>query len=420
MPRKESAALGKNILGLTLEVPKESVEHNHSENGIPDVCIERLQEEFKQLDCTDKQKDRMEEFFNSKRAIGELKHDDLVNICELGQGNGGIVWKVRHKPTDKIMARKYCSFINTDYNWCNWCHWFWNSLSPGKSIYLEVKPAVKNQIVRELKVLHQCNSPYIVGFYGTFAAEGQINICMEYMDGGSLDLILKKVMRIPEHILGKITVAVLRGLSYLRERHRIMHRDIKPSNILVNHQGEIKLCDFGVSAQLIDSTLQTFIGTRSYMSPERLEGANYGIMSDIWSLGLSLVEMALGRYPIPPPSTKDIDDLFKQDPNGNQPRPEGFGCYKVLAIFELMEWIVNEAPPSLSQTHFSPEFCDFIDRCLKKSTTERADLNTLLHHPFYKRYESESDNQDVASWIRQICKIDQYQINENNYRRCAT
>ncbi|CAF3856418.1 unnamed protein product [Rotaria magnacalcarata] len=86
------------------------------------------------------------------------------------------------------------------------------------------------------------------------------------MDGGSLDLILKKVMRIPEHILGKITVAVLRGLSYLRERHRIMHRDIKPSNILVNFQGEIKLCDFGVSAQLIDSTLHTFIGTRSYMS----------------------------------------------------------------------------------------------------------------------------------------------------------
>jgi hypothetical protein len=76
--------------------------------SIPDVCIERLQEEFNQLDCTDKQKDRMEEFFKAKRAVGELRQDDLVSICELGQGNGGVVWKVRHKPTDKIMARKVC------------------------------------------------------------------------------------------------------------------------------------------------------------------------------------------------------------------------------------------------------------------------------------------------------------------------
>ncbi|CAF0801945.1 unnamed protein product [Adineta steineri] len=395
MPRGDAISSGKNKLGLTLpEVPKDPNEQNHGENGIPEVCIERLQEEFKQLDCTDKQKDRMEEFFNSKRAVGELKQDDLVNICELGQGNGGVVWKVRHKPTNKIMARKL--------------------------IYLEVKPALKNQIIRELKVLHQCNSPYIVGFYGTFAVEAQISICMEYMDGGSLDLILKKFMRIPENILGRITVAVLRGLSYLRERHRIMHRDVKPSNILVNQQGEIKLCDFGVSAQLVDSTVQTFIGTRSYMSPERLEGAHYGVMSDIWSLGLSLVEMAVGRYPIPPPATKDIDDLFHEDPHGNRPRPEGYGCYKSLAIFELMEWIINEDPPSLPRTHFSPDFCDFIDRCLKKSTSERADLNTLLNHPFYKRYENESDSQDVANWIKQVFRVDSDVPNDNNQRRVGT
>ena len=133
---------------------------------------------------------------------------------------------------------------------------------------------------------------------------------MEYMDGGSLDLILKHAGRIPEDILGKITAAVLRGLQYLREKHQIIHRDVKPSNILVNSRGEIKICDFGVSGQLIDSMANSFVGTRSYMSPERLQGTNYSVQSDIWSLGLSLVEMALGMYPIPPPDAGVLKGIF--------------------------------------------------------------------------------------------------------------
>ncbi|CAF1309973.1 unnamed protein product [Rotaria sp. Silwood1] len=140
--------------------------------------------------------------------------------------------------------------------------------------------------------------------------------------------------------------------------------------------------------------------------PERLEGTPAGIMNDIWALGLSLVEMAVGRYPIPPPTSDDIDILFKEDPHGNLPRIEGHGSHKNLSAFESMEWIVNEASPSLPQTHFSPEFCDFIDHCLKKNTTERADLNTLLHHPFYKQHEQESQNQEVVAWIEQICQPD--------------
>lgn len=94
--------------------------------------------------------------------------------------------KVRHKSTGLIMARKL--------------------------IHLEVKPAIKKQIIRELKVLHECNFAHIVGFYGAFYSDGEISICMEYMDGGSLDLILKKAGRIPESILGKLIIVMINNV----------------------------------------------------------------------------------------------------------------------------------------------------------------------------------------------------------------
>lgn len=135
--------------------------------------------------------------------------------------------------------------------------------------------------------------------------------------------------------------------------------DVKPSNILVNCRGEIKLCDFGVSGQLIDSMANSFVGTRSYMSvsvlassahilsrvpvlllptpalylsplqPERLQGTHYSVQSDIWSMGLSLVELAIGRYPIPPPDAKELEASFGRpvvdgadgEPHSVSPRP---------------------------------------------------------------------------------------------------
>ena len=90
---------------------------------------------------------------------------------------------------------------------------------------------------------------------------------------------------------------------------------MKPSNVLVSSRGETKLCDFGVSGQLIDSMANTFVGTRSYMSPERLQGTHYSVQSDIWSMGLSLVELAIGKYPIPPPNQQELAALFEtEDP----------------------------------------------------------------------------------------------------------
>ena len=78
-----------------------------------------------------------------------------------------------------------------------------------------------------------------------------------------------------------------------------MHRDVKPSNILVNTEGYIKLCDFGVSTQLVDSIARTYVGTNAYMAPERVIGRDYTIYSDVWSFGLSLCELATGQFPYP-------------------------------------------------------------------------------------------------------------------------
>ncbi|XP_068226715.1 dual specificity mitogen-activated protein kinase kinase 1 isoform X3 [Palaemon carinicauda] len=343
------------------------------------VSLESLLKCIEELDMDDTQRRRLEIFLVQKQKIGELNADDFEKLGELGAGNGGVVNKERHKPSGLSMARKL--------------------------IHLEVKPAVRNQIIRELKVLHECNSPFIVGFYGAFYSEGEISICMEYMDGGSLDLCLKKAIRIPEPILGKICSTVLKGLAYLREKHQIIHRDVKPSNILVNSRGEIKICDFGVSGQLIDSMANTFVGTRSYMSPERLNGDHYSVASDIWSLGLSLVEMAIGMYPIPPPDQSTLQKIFgtkvegiSPSPTSRSPRSAGLpGEPRPMAIFELLDYIVNEPPPRLPANVFSAEFVDLVDRCLKKSPSERADLTTLQNHEWIKRADQE--NVDIAGWV---------------------
>lgn len=103
-----------------------------------------------------------------------------------------------------------------------------------------------------------------------------------------------------------------------------------------------------------------------------MEGDKYSVQSDIWSLGLSLIEMAIGVYPVPPPDPKIVEKIFDESPNQPAPQPE------ILSIFGLLEWIAKNPPPRLEHKSFSPEFKDFVDKCLKKDPNERANLKTLL------------------------------------------
>nr|XP_044990632.1 dual specificity mitogen-activated protein kinase kinase 2 isoform X1 [Jaculus jaculus] len=369
--------------------------------GASEASLVDLQKKLEELDLDEQQKKRLEAFLTQKAKVGELKDDDFERISELGAGNGGVVTKAQHRPSGLIMARKL--------------------------IHLEIKPAIRNQIIRELQVLHECNSPYIVGFYGAFYSDGEISICMEHMVRAGLACRSHGAL-VPTGLQGCLRFhslscpQVLRGLAYLREKHQIMHRDVKPSNILVNSRGEIKLCDFGVSGQLIDSMANSFVGTRSYMSPERLQGTHYSVQSDIWSMGLSLVELAIGRYPIPPPDARELEASFGRpvldtadgEPQNISPRPRppgrpisghGMDNRPAMAIFELLDYIVNEPPPKLPSGVFSADFQEFVNKCLIKNPAERADLKMLMSHAFIKR--SEVEEVDFAGWLCRTLRLDQ-------------
>jgi len=326
---------------------------------------------------------------NSERKF-DLRNEDLRDMQELGQGNGGSVKKVEHVPTGTIMAKKI--------------------------VLIDAKPSVRKQILRELQIMHDCNSGYIISFYGAFISDPNICICMEYMDKGSLDAIYKKIGAIDIDVVAKVALAVLEGLTYLYDVHRIIHRDIKPSNILFNSQGQIKICDFGVSGELINSIADTFVGTSTYMSPERIQGAQYTVKSDVWSLGISLIELALGRFPfsdsdgdsdlsdfegtlspsrpLPPRRTQEERDKKKKRKSKGVSL-QGGGM--TMSILELLQHIVNEPAPRLTpEGRFPKEAEDFVDSCLFKEPDTRKTPKDLLKHPWVEN--ARTSKFDLEAW----------------------
>ena len=181
----------------------------------------------------------------------------------------------------------------------------------------------------------------------------------------SLDSISKNFGPIRVDVLGKIAEAVLGGLTYLYSAHRIMHRDIKPSNILVNSRGQIKLCDFGVSSELENSVADTFVGTGTYMAPERIQGSPYTVKSDVWSVGLTLMELAIGRFPFA------IDNDGSGDEDEESAGPQG--------ILDLLQQIVLEPSPKLPKSDAFPQILDdMIEKCLMKIPEQRPTPRELF------------------------------------------
>ncbi|CAK7352544.1 unnamed protein product [Dovyalis caffra] len=271
----------------------------------------------------------------------QLSLVDIDMVKVIGKGSSGIVQLVQHKWTSQFFALKV--------------------------IQMNIEESARKAIAQELKINQSSQCPNVVMCYQSFYDNGAISIILEYMDGGSLADFLKSVKTIPEPYLAAICKQVLKGLLYLHREKHIIHRDLKPSNLLINHRGEVKITDFGVSTimQSTSGQANTFVGTYNYMSPERISGGRYGYKSDIWSLGLVLLECATGQFPFSPPV---LDEGWSN-------------------VYELMEAIVDQPPPSAPADQFSPEFCSFISACVQKDPNHRQSADELMTHPFMNMYE---------------------------------
>ncbi|KAE9411295.1 kinase-like protein [Gymnopus androsaceus JB14] len=315
----------------------------------------------------------------------QLNMEDLERGEELGRGNYGTVTKVLHTPTGVTMALK--------------------------EIRLELDNAKLNAIIMELDILHKTSSSsHIVDFYGAFFVETCVYYCMEYMDPGSLDKLVnfsfgdtvpalhpqsddeKELVwqGVPEDVLARMAGSMVKGLKFLKDELGVIHRDVKPTNVLINFRGQIKLCDFGVSGQLEKSIAKTNIGCQTYMAPERISGEHqntvgtYTVSSDVWSLGLSIIEIAIGQYPYPPEAYSNI--------------------------LAQLKTIIQDDAPTLPADRYSPVACEWVASCLVKAPTGRATYAELLEHEFIQIDEAKAqaeggDTVDMAGWVQTALKF---------------
>ena len=277
---------------------------------------------------------------------------DLELVGVIGTGSGGVVRLATHKRTGEALAVKTIA------------------------ISLARDENERKRIVTELRTLHKSECDYIVRSSGAYFDRGSVSLVMEYMDGGTMSDATKYLGKWVEQDLAAATSMLADGLHYLHTKLNVVHRDIKPCNVLLNLRGEAKLSDFGVSGHLTDaSKCHSWVGTVTYMSPERIQGESYEYTADVWSFALTMVECALGRFPYNPP------DVSRR-----------------LVFWDLLDIVVQDPVPNLRpELDVSDEFDNFVALGLNRDPTGRMLTKNMIAHPWIFGRDRASDKRRIAA-----------------------
>ena len=302
---------------------------------------------------------------NSKIIEENEDPDNLYTILQkIGQGNYGSVYKVQNNKTGQILAAKICKIESNN----------------------------KDSFYKEINMLKQCDSPYILKYYSSYLKNNTFWIVLEFCDGGSLLDIMRITNKFyNEKEIASIIKMVLKGLQFLHAQRKI-HRDIKAGNILLSDEGVAKLGDFGVSAQLTNSISKKVskIGTPYWMSPEVISQKSYDSKCDIWSLGITCIELAEGEPP-----------------------------YSEVRTFLVMKKILNNPPKGLTNPKlWSDDFNDFVEKCLIFNPAQRPTAAQLLNHRFIQNND-QGKGIIIQRLIKAMPLINKFreEINEEEKRR---
>ncbi|KAJ3303343.1 hypothetical protein HDV03_003992 [Kappamyces sp. JEL0829] len=289
--------------------------------------------------------------FNSTSSLGltpeagldggfSMNAEDYELRQVIGQGSSAMVYLATYKPNGKPVSIKVIDLDMFERNQID-------------------------ELRRELQIMTLSRHQNLLPVYGSFVSGSKLYIVTPVLSAGSgLDIMKTAFQRgMEEAVIATILKQVLQGLEYLHA-HGLIHRDIKAGNLLVNSDGLVQLADFGVSSSLTDhgargTSRKTFVGTPCWMAPEVMDQSGYNYKADIWSFGITALELANGHAP-----------------------------YAKFPPMKVLMLTLQNPPPTLDRDKtfhkYSKAFKDMIDACLQKEPTKRPTAEKLLAHPFFK------------------------------------